>query len=57
VREEDAAVERPEGMSEHEHEDLEREETDVEAHSADVDAADDGDDDGNDFELHLFQRR
>lgn len=43
-------------MSEHEHEDLKHEDEDVEAHAAPAEPAAD-DDDGNDFEAHLFQRR
>ena len=43
-------------MSEHEHEDPERKEDEVEAHAATT-AEEPADDDGNDFEAHLFQRR
>jgi hypothetical protein len=56
AREEEAGVERPVGMSEHEHEDPEREDDEVEAHAA-ATADEPADDDGNDFEAHLFQRR
>ena len=43
-------------MSDHEHEDPKRDENEVEAHAA-TEADESAEDDGNDFEAHLFQRR
>jgi hypothetical protein len=55
-REEHPGFARPVGMSEHEHDDAERQDDDeVEAHAAPVTDDVDGEDD--DVDTHLFQRR
>ena len=54
-REERPGFARPVSMSEHEHEDVERDDEEVEAHAAPETDDVDGEDD--DVDTHLFQRR